>query len=249
MKLLRRLAWFLLKSPQRKIVGWKTLFTDLRGMCSVALRYLFPAKPPEIWVCTGLLNRSEHYLNVLLPSLIEVRSRGVRIALSVADCGSSDHPNLEQAIRERWNGNLVFSSRPEPFARSRVFNRAIRQAQGESLFICDADMSVPANLQQLVYHYVTRHSVWVPVCRKMLGPHPQDGWKYQSEGTGIVACTKKHLERSGMLDESINNWGGEDWALFFRLYRAGIMPLRTRSYHLVHHFHPSLKPADFKPLF
>lgn len=247
---MKRLAWFLLKSPQRKLVGWTTLLTDLRGVFQVLWNSIWPYRNnDEIWVCTGLLNRSEHYLHVLLPSLMEARKRGARIALSVADCGSTDHEDLGTAIKAVWDGTLVFSSSKEAFARSRCFNRAIRQARGERLFICDADMSVPPELGKLLQRYVGTYSAWVPVCRKMLGPNPNDGWKYQSEGTGIVACTKKQLERSGMLDESITSWGGEDWDLFFRMYRAGIMPLRTRYHALVHHYHPSLKPHDFKPVF
>jgi hypothetical protein len=250
MTAMKRLAWFLLKSPQRKLVGWRTLFTDLRGVLQVLWNSIRPYRNnDEIWVCTGLLNRSEHYLYVLLPSLMEARKRGARIALSVADCGSTDHPDLGAAIKAMWDGTLVFSSSNEAFARSRCFNRAIRQARGEQLFVCDADMSVPPELAILLQRYVGTYSAWVPVCRKMLGPNPNDGWKYQSEGTGIVACTKKHLERSGMFDESITSWGGEDWDLFFRFYRAGIMPLRTRCQSLVHHYHPSLKPDDFKPVF
>jgi hypothetical protein len=249
MKHLKRLAWFLLKSPQRRLVGWQTLFTDLRGVLSVSWNRLFRGEAEEIWVCTGLLNRSDHFLNVLLPSLLAARKQGARIALSVADCDSSDHTGLEAAIRERWDGTLVFSSVSETFARSRCFNRAIRQAKGSLYFICDADMSVPPNLGRLLSRYVSTYSAWVPVCRFMLGPKPEDGWKYHSAGTGNLACTKEHLERSGMLNEAITSWGGEDWDLFFRLYRAGIMPLRTRCHHLVHHHHPSLKPADFKPLF
>lgn len=251
MKRLKRLAWFLLKSPQRGIVGWRSLLVDLRGLGNLIWNSigLKPGQQQEIWVCTGLLNRSEHYLEVLLPSLMEARKTGARIALSIADCGSNDHPDLETAIKSKWDGTLVFSSVKEPFARSRCFNRAIRQARGELLFICDADMSVPASLDKLLERYVGAYLAWAPVCRKMLGPNPGDNWKYQSEGTGIVGCTKKHLERCGMLDESFTTWGGEDWDLFFRLYRAGIMPLRTRCHDLVHHYHPSLKPADFKPVF
>jgi hypothetical protein len=54
---------------------------------------------------------------------------------------------------------------------------------------------------------------------------------------------------TGVLDEKYSSWGKEDWDLFFRFYKAGIMPLRTRVKGLYHHWHTPSRPADFKKMF
>jgi hypothetical protein len=247
--MLKRLAWFVFKSPQRRMVGWKTLFTDLRGLAEAALNFLSPGKPQALVVCTGSFNRSRHLLDVLIPSLLRADAGRGWIALSVADCGSTDTAALEDEIRRCWPGTLYFSRNEDAFARARVFNRAVQQSQEPLVMLCDADMEVPEDLQRHIKRYVHAHLAWFPVCRNMLAPAPSKEWKYLSAGTGICAMRRSHFEALGGLNENYTQWGHEDWDFFFRCYRAGIMPLRNRVYGLVHHYHPSLKPEGFKPMF
>jgi len=247
---LKRLAWFIFKSPQRTQIGFSTLFTDLRGLLFQLPRIMgLGVCRGKIAVCIGIYNRSEMLLGVLLPSLLKADRDGHKFTLSVADCGSTDMAELEAEIRKLWKGQLVFSNVPEKFTRSRCFNRAVRQSDEERILICDADMELPQNLFDSVGRYTGTYSVWFPVCRFMLGPKPETTWKWMSAGTGICAMYRRQFVRMGGLNEAITDWGGEDWDLFFRCYRYGIMPLRTREKSLVHHYHPSLKPGDFKPIF
>ncbi|MFN7300664.1 MAG: glycosyltransferase family 2 protein [Bacteroidota bacterium] len=247
--MLKRLAWFVFKSPQRRMVGWKTLFTDLRGLAEAALNFLSPGKPQALVVCTGSFNRSRHLFDVLIPSLLRADAGHGWIALSVADCGSTDTAALEDEIRRCWPGTLYFSRKEETFARASVFNRAVRQTQEPLVMLCDADMEVPADLHLHIKRYVNAHLAWFPVCRNMRAPAPSNEWEYLSAGTGICAVRRSHFEALGGLNENYTQWGHEDWDFFFRCYRAGIMPLRNRVYGLVHHYHPSLKPEGFKPMF
>ena len=247
--MLKPLAWFVFKSPQRRLVGWSTLFTDLRGLAETALAWPFPARKRTLVICTGTLNRSAHLLDMLIPSLLRADNGSGRIALSVADCGSTDATDLEAEIRRRWTGTLYFNRTEEPFTRARSFNRAVKQSKEELVMLCDADMQVPADLLHKAARYVHAHCAWFPVCRMMLAAPPSDEWKYLSAGTGICVLRRLQFERIGGLDETYTRWGHEDWDFFFRCYRCGIMPLRTLEYHLVHHFHPSLKPDDFRPMF
>ncbi len=245
--LLKRWLWFVFRSPQRKLLGWKTLITDLKGLSGLVLNVIFGKfrKKENIVICTGLYNRSEHFINIFLPSLNRCK-HPERIALSVSDCGSSDVSDLETQIRNIWKGDLVFSSRSEKFTRTSAFNRAIRQRDAALYFICDADMELPANLVKLCNRYTSGSRAWFPVCRWT----ERDGSRrWFPEGTGMFAARKEVLDRIGLLDESITSWGAEDWELFFRMYRHGIMPLRTREAGLVHHWHEPTKPFDFIPVF
>jgi len=247
--MLRRFAWFVLKSPQRRMVGWKTILTDLRGLAETVWNFILPGRPQSLVICTGNFNRSQHLLEVLIPSMVRADGGRGWLALSVCDCGSTDTAELEAEISRRWPGKLYFSHSAEPFARARVFNRSVRQSKEPLVMLCDADMELPCDLHLHIKRYVNKHLAWFPVCRSMLAPLPAADWKYLTAGTGICALRRSHFETLGGLDESYTQWGHEDWDFFFRCYRAGIMPLRNRVYGLVHHYHPSLKPEGFKPMF
>ena len=245
---MKRLAWFIFKSPQRKWVGWHSLFTDFTGSTEWLLNGLLrPNRNKTVWVCVGIKDRTEPFLTHLLPSLA-AQAREQNLALSVWDCGSIDASRIESAIQQVWPTQWVFHSSPSPFARSMAFNKAMNLASGELLFACDADMTVPDKLGEKVRRNTGQRYAWFPVCQWQLDPE-KEAWKWFSAGTGLFSATKKQLESTGGYDEGFTEWGKEDWDLFFRFYAKGIMPLRTRCDGLYHHWHPSSKPDNFIPMF
>lgn len=227
------------------MVGWATLMTDLKGLISLA--FSRSGKPEILWICVGNKDRSYSLLKHLINSMVASPEKD-RLALSVADCGSTDIPDLESEIRKIWTGELIFSSVAVPFERAAAFNRAVEQAGGELVFICDADVSIPGNLAKQAKRYVSHSTAWFPVCQWQLEKGKPD-WKWFSAGTGLCAFTKTQLRKTGMLDTAFKDWGKEDWDLFFRCYRSGIMPLRSRCSGLYHHWHPPSKPADYVNMF
>lgn len=242
--MLKSFAWFLLNSPQRKWIGWQTIFTDLKGFFS---RWFYKNNSETIWICVGTYNRSQMLLKHLIPSI--TASTGVKsFGLSIADCGSTDVLNLEQEIKNIWKGELVFSSINEPFFRANVFNHAIQQAPGNMIFVCDADISLPQNIEFLIRKNVNKNSAWFPICQWQISEENK-AWKWFTAGTGLFAATKIQLEKTGMYDAEIKTWGKEDWDLFFRFYKAGICPVRSRVNGLYHHWHKSLKPDNYTNLF
>ena len=153
-------------------------------------------------------------------------------------------PNLENELRKIWKHPLVFFKSNGTFTRASALNLAMRQAQGNLVYICDADISVPKNLAQLVYKNISKKTAWFPVCQWQMN-EKKSQWRWFTEGTGIFAATKKQLEKTGYYDEKYLTWGKEDWELFFRFYRNGIAPRRTNCEGLYHHWHPLSQPADF----
>ncbi len=241
---IRRFAWFVIKSPQRKWVGWGSIFTDLRGFMS---RIFVPKTDEIIWICVGNYNRSQALLQNLVSSLATV-DRPSAFGLSVVDCNSSDVEKVETEIKKIWPGPLIINQINIPFSRSLVFNKSIQQASGNNVFVCDADMRLPKNLDDLYRRNVRKNSAWFPICQWQIEADKAD-WRWFTEGTGIFGATKKQLEKTGYYNEEIKTWGKEDWDLFFRFYKAGIAPFRSRTEGLYHSWHPPTKPADFVKMF
>lgn len=246
--LLKRFAWFVVKSPQRKMVGYRTLMVDLIGMVQIAINLIFKKNTnATIWICTGNYNRSEALLKYLISSMSKLNKKH-RFGLSVVDCNSTDIENLEEKIREIWSGPFVYSTFHTEFSRAAVFNQAIEQATGDWVFVCDADISLPQNLIAEIQKYVNSKTAWFPVCQWQNNPESRD-WKWFSAGTGIFAASKQQLSLIGLYNTRYKSWGHEDWDLFFRFYFAHIMPVRTRCSGLYHHWHTPSKPENFKKMF
>lgn len=226
------------------MVGWNTLWTDIVGLWHLLLGKKNTA---TIWVCTGNFNRSDYLLKHLIPSMNAAQNHA-NLALCVADCGSTDVDNLEQRIQELWKGTLVFDKQPETFARAKVFNRAIRLAQGDAIFVCDTDMELPVDIVSQIQKHLTAKTAFFPICQWQLNAETTD-WKWFPASTGMFAACKTHLLKTGVLDEKYTTWGKEDWDLFFRFYQAGIMPYRKKVHGLYHHWHASLQPADYTNMF
>jgi glycosyltransferase involved in cell wall biosynthesis len=239
---IKQFLWYLFKAPQRKWIGYKTLFTDFSGWVKVRIK---ASSIQPVSVCIGVKNRSSNLLQFVVGSLNQCEHPEL-IELSVFDCGSNDVQDMESILRTAWKGKLVYNREEQDFARSIAFNRAVEQSGYELILVCDADMSVPKNIVGKVNRYCTNRSAWFPEVTYI----NEDGSRrYYTESTGMFASRKMDFIKAGRFDESIRTWGKEDWLLFFGFYRAGISCIRTKEPDFVHHYHPSLKPDDFVPLF
>jgi len=241
---IKQFAWFLIKSPQRKIVGYYTLLTDLKGL----LHLCFSSNPNEkLWICIGIYNRTEKLLNELIPSLLKT-SNPSKIALSIVDCGSDDFEILKSKIQKNWPHELIISQKVQPFSRAAIFNLAIKQAPGNFIMTMDADMKVPENLYSQAKKQVRKGRAWFPICQWQMEENKGD-WRWFTEGTGIFAALKSDFEKAGCYNEDFKEWGKEDWDLFFAFYRNGISPARNKQKGLYHTWHKSLKPEGFEKWF
>jgi glycosyltransferase involved in cell wall biosynthesis len=239
---IKQWLWFVFKSPPRHYLGYHTIWVDIRAW----FFNLFKEETQNpISLCIGIKNRSHNLLTHLLPSLNECKNKEL-IELSIVDCGSTDIENLEAEIKKQWQGQLIYTCKEQAFARSKTFNQAAQQARHELLLICDADMSLPKDVLGKVNHHTGKHSAWFP---HVWYTNEDGSGRYYTESTGMFASQKKLFLKAGGYDESITEWGKEDWLLFFEFYKIGISCIRSNERDFIHHWHPSLKPKDFKPLF
>jgi glycosyltransferase involved in cell wall biosynthesis len=234
--------WFVFKSPQRKWIGFLSVISDLKAWFSTRKR---PNNLQAISVCVGIKNRSHNLLNYVIPSLNLCHGLEM-IELSVFDCGSDDMHDLESEIRKLWKGKLVYKQAPQKFARSISFNAAVKQSTNNLILICDADMSLPQDVLEKVNRYIGKYSAWFP---QIWFCHEDGTGHFMSEGTGIMASQRQQFLDLGGYDESITEWGKEDWLLFFEFYKKGIGCMRSNEPNFIHHYHESLKPEGFIPLF
>jgi glycosyltransferase involved in cell wall biosynthesis len=239
---LKYFLWYIFKSPQRKWIGYKTLFTDLAGYLSILLKR---REYRRISVCVGVKNRSSNLLEYVVASLNKCDFQAL-IELSVFDCGSDDTPDLLNELKRAWDGRLVYRREEQPFARSVAFNAAVAQCTSDLVLVCDADMSLPVDILQKVCRYTSSEAAWFP---KVWYKNKDGSGRYYGESTGMFASRKTDFEKAGRYDETIREWGKEDWLLYFAFYKQGIACIRTREKDFVHHYHPSLKPDGFVPLF
>ncbi|MCC6817381.1 MAG: hypothetical protein IT245_00615 [Bacteroidia bacterium] len=241
---IKHFLWFVFKAPQRRWheLGYKTLWTDF--IARMISRHT-PKNLQPISICIGIKNRSVNLIDFVLNSLEHCEHKHL-ITLSIFDAGSTDLLNLKQSIELNWKGPLIYTKEEIQFTRSITFNKAVKQAKDNLILICDADMSLPYDIVKKVNQYATQKSAWFP----HVWFQNEDGTgRYYTESTGMLACYKSIYLEIGGMDETIKEWGKEDWLLFFEFYKHKIGCIRTNEPHFVHHFHESLKPKDFKPLF
>jgi glycosyltransferase involved in cell wall biosynthesis len=226
------------------MLGYGTIVTDIKGWFNL----LFAKKPEgKIWICVGNHNRSRPLLDWLVASLPVIKYNS-EIGLSVFDCDSDDIPGLQNEIKKKWSGDLIFSSEKIKFSRALAFNRAMRQAPGDWIFVADADISLPVNFVQLYRKNVRKNVAWFPVTEYELDEKGEN-WKWYEGGTGIFGAYKNALEGVGYYDEKFTEWGKEDWDLLFRFYKSGVSPLRSRVKGLRHHWHSSSQPENYQKWF
>ena len=238
---LKQLPWYLFKAPQRRLGLLHTWQAEVVGKATLLSSRLLPTKLQPITICIGIKNRWSQVLEHLLPSLLEAEHREL-IQLSIFDCGSTDVPNAETLLRRNWTGSVLLQVEERPFTRSYSFNRAIEQAQTELVFICDADVALPADIVKKANYYVSQKTTWFPIVNDMrrgasrAEALEQPHWR--PTGKGLFGAYKWQWEKAGRYDERIKSWGAEDWDLWFRLWDLGYIPIRTKDKDLLHRWHP-----------
>jgi hypothetical protein len=243
---LKRIPWYIFKSNQRSVGFSYSWFVEIRGGFAF-LRHIF--KPAtslrHVSICTGIKDRTDNYLKYVLPSLMKMKNQEL-IELSIFDCGSLDVAHLENEIRKQWRGKLVFISESVDFTRAYAFNQAIDQCTNELFFASDADISLPVDLVKLCNRYVTERTAWFPICFNLYKDKPAKAKKENGfwliEGKGLFAAIKAQFYSAGKYNLKYKSWGLEDEDLWLRFFEHGILPIRTREKHLLHHYHPSLNP-------
>jgi glycosyltransferase involved in cell wall biosynthesis len=238
--------WYIFKSPQRKI-SKKTFLVDLKGIGIYIWRSIFnkPVTQP-ISICTGIYNRSDNYVNHLLESVIRMDNQDL-IELSVFDCNSNDIPDLEQEIRKKWKGKLIFRSEPIKFTRSASFNKAIVQSSNKMILGCDADIALPQNMVKLCNQFVGQKQTWFPIYFFLFKNKPskisaENGVWDQYGSRGLFACMKEDFIHAGALDEKYTVWGGEDIDMWERFHKKGYVVIRSRVKGLFHKWHTTHNP-------
>ena len=210
-------------------------------------RQLIPVRNlQEVSICTALFNRSEQYLDVFLKSLSKVRNPE-KISLSIFDCGSMDVNDLENEIRKRWKGKIIFTSRPVPFNRSHALNHAVEASSSPILLICDADMWLPENIVTLCNNYTGSRVAWFPIYfflykSQNKNEKPKPGIWEQFGSKGMLACLKSDFRKLGGYDEGFISWGGEDTELWERFHSNRFIVIRNRQKGLFHHWHETFNP-------
>jgi hypothetical protein len=243
---MKRIPWYIFKSNQRSVGFSYSWFVEIRGSFTF-LKHIFKTASPlrPISICTGIKNRTDNYLDYVLPSILKMKNQDM-IELSVFDCGSEDVTRLESEIRRQWKGKLVFISEPVDFTRAYAFNQAIDQCSNELFFAADADMSLPTDLVRLCNRYVTDRTVWFPIYFYLYKDRPAKALKENGtwiiEAKGLFAATKSQFYKAGKYNLKYKSWGLEDEDLWLRFFEHGFLPIRTRHKELIHHYHPSMNP-------
>ena len=198
----------------------------------------------KVAICIGIRNRSKQLLSIFLPSLNKCVNRNI-IALSIVDCHSDDIPNLKVEIEKIWKGTLYYTKSEKPFTRSSSTNDAVKQCKEEKVFLCDADMQLPANFMQLVTDRIKSNMTWFPICFSLLVNRPavinKSNGRWRKLGFGMCGVWKSKFLKMGGYNETFKSWGGED-THFYKSSTGTI--IRTNCEGLFHHWHPD--DMDYK---
>jgi len=247
------IPWYIFKSPQRKNGFLKSISVELQGLLILIYHMHFSGykkhlKP--VTICTGIKDRTSNYLDCILLPVLKMDNQEL-IELSIYDCGSKDVGALEDTIRQKWKGKLIFTSEDSAFARSFAFNSAIDQASNDMIFASDADMILPKNLVERCNRFLTGKTVWFPVCFSLFEGKPEiiseENGKWNYNGKGNFAATKAQFEKAGKFNTFYKIWGWEDTELWINFHTIGIIPIRTKWDGFIHKWHPSNEVKVPKP--
>lgn len=196
----------------------------------------------DITICTGIKDRTDYFFKCVIASLNECKQVN-RIGLSMFDAGSKDYGRLVAILKERWHGELIINREDVPFARAYTFNKAVKQAKTDKVFLCDADMILPRNFVELYDAYVDTRSVWFPICFSLKKGRPaiiaEENGYWRKPGHGMVGIHKDVYLKLGGLDEKFKTYGEEDGNFFSRVVKAGYNIHRTNCRGLFHEWHES----------
>jgi predicted glycosyltransferase involved in capsule biosynthesis len=237
-KPLKRLAWFLIKSPQRQFGFYKTLWRDVKGLCFFNLRFLKKDKPKYLSVCVGIANRGENLKANVIPSFVKASEKYQSMQLSVFEMGGKEEVFIQKEVQKAKITHMIFGRSDEKFARARAFNQAVIQSSGQLVFLCDADISFNTSFVETAMRVVKDGVAWFPICYA-LGPldNLTTGKWMEWDAKGLVVCTRKDFEKIGMLNEGFTSWGGEDVELWNRFHQKGWVVIRNKFHGLYHHWH------------
>lgn len=213
----------------------KTLFTHSK------LLVVNTISSEKIAVCVPIRNRTHNLINHIIGSLNKCVFKD-RIILSVYDCGSDDIDNLEDEIRKRWKGELVFTTEQVPFSKTYALNKAIKQSPTDRIFCCDADMTLPKMLVLMYDACVGPGVTWFPIYFSLYKDKPRrisptNGW-WRNEGFGLMGVLRPDMEIIGGFDESFTKWGDEDTEIAERTLSNGLKMFRYNCWGLYHNWHP-----------
>ncbi len=189
------------------------------------------AETPILSVCVSLRNRSRiihdgqplHLFPNCVRSLAEAAEKlgptclsGRQVELVVADFHSDDWP-LDEWIPDTADPLQVNVIPVDgDFSRGRGLNIAARHTRSDRLFLCDADMLIPAELLQRGIEILDAGDAFFPVFRYLGLDASRQHLVPESFGNAMV--TRELFEATGGVPE-FHSWGGEDDLFYAEVVR------------------------------
>ncbi len=170
---------------------------------------------PVLSICVSLKNRSriryEGQELELFPNCVRSLAEAARtlgpVELIVADFHSDDWPLAEWLEHTAAPLQVRVIPVEGDFSRGRGLNLAASQARSDRLFLCDADVLVPAELLRRGIEIVDAGEAYFPI----FGYLGLDGTRRHEvpESYGIAVVARSTFEAAGGVPE-FHSWGGED---------------------------------------
>ncbi|OGC08534.1 hypothetical protein A2526_06160 [candidate division WOR-1 bacterium RIFOXYD2_FULL_36_8] len=196
----------------------------------------------KLSVVIGTYNQKEKLKKVLDSLLNQTLSKDL-YEIIVVDSSSTD--GTEQMIKELKIKGVRYIKQ-ENLGRPGARNRGINEAEGEIVFLTDADMLADPKLleEHLKAHEAKTHSSFEgltinpdgnPYIKKEFKDGQKLKWAYFL--TGNLSISKNIIQKSGMFDMAFTGYGWEDIELGYRLSKIKI-PLFYLPSAINHHLHP-----------
>lgn len=201
-----------------------------------------------ISVVIGTYNQKDK-LKITLESLLDQTLPKNFYEIIVVDSMSSD--GTEQMVKEFSNIRYL---RQENLGRPGARNRGIKEAQGEIIFLTDADMKADKNLLQehLNAHEKIKNAIFEgqtinpdnkPYIKENLKPFQKIRWSYFL--TGNLSISKSIIVNAEMFNMDFAGYGWEDIELGYRLNRLKV-PIYYLPSAINYHMHPVTQEEMFE---